>query len=281
MVEMNESELLKSVGIPPAVADAIAIARRVAGYQLPSEARHGFLRYHAFVSSKPAPPFLSKWLADPKMEPKYHRHINGVLHHTQSAVASVFYHRDRILAIDRELNAALATCKYQDSIKVGSVIGVGGTLRLDFEYQAFVLGVRRVLDHLTYALSVYSSGENHSFRDWPKALASFKKSRVAQVLLATHTEHAPKFGYVIKSGATWSTRDRIAHREHVDAGCVNLGRHGLALAGGGENLKPSFVDSAAEQLSQVIARRAEELVQAVDAFLDAFAGAVRQEISIG
>lgn len=260
----------------PELLNAIGVVQRVAGYQLPVSARQGFLRHHAFINSNPPPAFISKWRSDPKTEAKIRRHVDGVQHHTKNAVANVLYHRDQILTIDSELKAGLAGCNYQQALQ-GTTMAVGGTLRWDFEYQAFVLGVRRTLDCLTFALSAYFSADNHSFRSWPKALASFRRSRVAKALLETHGTHAPRYGYVLKSGATWSTRDRIAHREHVDIGCVNLSPHGLALAGGGENLKPSFADPTAEQLSQIIARRAEELVQTVDAFLDTFINAVREE----
>ena len=50
----------------------------IAGYDLPPEARTGFLAFHKFITD-PAPNYISDWRASKETEHCYHRHVNGVL----------------------------------------------------------------------------------------------------------------------------------------------------------------------------------------------------------
>lgn len=180
----------------PVLQSAIAAVESQAGYRLPEDARQGFLSYHAYVASTPPPSFISTWRGDAKLEHWYHRHVNGVLGNVQNAVACAFYHRDRLLHIEEAVLSELEKHNYQEVLG-NSTVGLGNTLKWDFEYQAFVLAVRRCLDYMTRALSAYFQDKSHSFRQWPKFLGHAKPKEVAEALLAIHLAHARRFDYVL------------------------------------------------------------------------------------
>jgi hypothetical protein len=76
------------------LAQIISETQAIAGYELPPQARRGFLLFHQFITD-PVPSYIAGWRASPTAEHWCQRHVNGVLGDVQNAVRRVFYHRPR------------------------------------------------------------------------------------------------------------------------------------------------------------------------------------------
>lgn len=264
---------LFEMAFDPNVVRARTAVEAVAGYTASPDTQRGFLRFHAFFSSAPPPKYLAAWRADPKLEHWWRQHIDGVHVNARNAFSCVLYHRDRLLEIEDNMISVLENIPFQGAIAEGAVAGLGNTLKWDFEYQAFVLAARRCLDHLTLGLMAYFRLKHHSFNKLPTYLKNKHRADVSTELVRIHAEHAPRLAYVLSEGGNSnSVRDRIAHREHVGAGAINLKRTGVSFVGGGEDLKPW--ENGEQRLGAVIQRRVDELLECVNAFIDGFIAAV-------
>ena len=192
----------------------------------------------------------------------------------QNAVACVWYHRDNLCAIEAAVRRIFVGSGAQ-AVLGNSTIGTGNTIRWDAEYQAFVLSVRRCLDYLARALSAYFQQECHSFRRLPQLLARVKPTSVSSAIATAQQRHAPHFAYVL-SGEKKSIRDLLSHYKYIEAGSLNLSRHGFLMAGGAENLRPPVGQAWEGGLSAVIAKRADDLHACVVDLLTSFVTAVEQ-----
>lgn len=67
-------------------------------------------------------------------------------------------------------------------------MGLGGTRKMDFEYQAFVLAYRRCLDYLAGAIASYFKTEVSSFRTLPKSIS---KSKMASTITTLRGRKPP------------------------------------------------------------------------------------------
>jgi hypothetical protein len=175
-----------------------------------------------------------------------------------------------LLEIEAQILAELETHDYKVALK-NCIVALPNTRKWDFEYQAFVLAVRRCLDYLTRALAAFFQNEYHSFRTFPKLLCQVKPRIVAERLAQVHESYVSRFAYVLSEGGRKSTRDKISHYEYVPAGTVNLGSRGFVLAGGGERL--SLEQEEPVLLSSVINQRVADLQECVDAMLNAYVDA--------
>jgi hypothetical protein len=160
--------------------------------------------------------------------------VNGVLGDVRGALAAAHYHASRLGEIEANVSAILSNSSFRERLG-NSVMGLGGTRKMDFEYHAFVLAYRRCLDYLAGALASYFKTEASSFRTFPKSIANSKMPDVAKSLCEAHARHVQALAFVLAEGRK-SVRHRIAHYDFVSAGCVNLTPQGFFLAGGGEEL---------------------------------------------
>jgi hypothetical protein len=263
----SEMEASLRVILGSEMAQIIIETQAIAGYELPPEARKGFLAFHKFVTD-PVPNYISKWRASTATEHWYHRHVNGILGDVQSAVRRAFYHRDRMAEIEGALLSAIDKDDYKSRLG-NSTFALGSTHKWDFEYQAFVLAIRSALDYLRRALSAYCHDKGHSYNSWPKALRSAKPKALADALLATYDARRDGLVYLKQNQAGVSLRDQIAHHGHVSPATINLTAKGLFLVGGGED--PAFDrEIPVQSLKGMIKARAEYLAETIDAFLAAF-----------
>ena len=251
----------------PAVRKCLEDIEAAAGYKLPAQWKAPFMRFHAFVSSNPPPPYIAAWKSsDPSR--RYIRHVSGVLTDTQNAVTCVLYHRDNLFAIENAVHEIFTHCGLQKMMG-NHTIGIGNTIRWDAEYQAFVLAVRRSLDYLTRALAAYFLSDHHSFNSFPKALSRAKPIAVASALAEAHRRNHAKFDYVLSHGDRKSTRDLLSHYEYISAGTLNLSRHGFLMFGGGEHLGMA-AGPWEGGLSAVIRKRADDLNECISDMLLSF-----------
>jgi len=270
---MKSFEAMNVAFFSKEIQACMAGVRRITHFDITPKQAQPFLRFHRFVTS-PQPSFIARWRADPQQEHWYHTLVNGVLGDVRSALAAVEYHRSNLARIEAELAGFLELVDYKDVMPPGMTVGGGGSAKLDFEYQAFVVAYRRCLDYLTRALSAYFQRKDHSFREIPRKLGRAQPESVAQRLLTVREAYDEHFRFVMNHDGKLSVRDRIAHREAVGAGCVNITRFGVYLAGGGEDLVgwPKLD----ETLGVVLARRTEVLHACIAEMLDAFIAAASE-----
>ena len=249
------------------LAQIITETQAIAGYDLPPDARSGFLQFHKFITD-PVPGYIAAWRSSPGTEHWYHRHVNGVLGDVQNAVRRAFYHRDRMAEIEEALLRAIEKVDYRSKLG-NSTCALGHTPKWDFEYQAFVLAIRSALDYLRRALSAYFHDKSHSYNSWPKALRAAKAKTLADALLAVYEAQKEGLVYLKQNEAGVSLRDQIAHHGHVSPATINLTSKGLFLVGGGEDLAFNR-EIPIRSLQSIIKSRADLLVNTVNAFLAAF-----------
>lgn len=256
------------------VQQSIQVIKQAAHHDINDEMAKPFLAFHACMTN-PQPDFVTAWRADPKREHRYHQLVNGVLGNVRGALAAVTYHHANLKAIEAEIRTQLAKIDFQSALG-NSTVGLGGTQKLDFEYQSYVLAYRRCLDYLTRALSAYFGRDAHSFRRMDRGLGGVRQVAVAQALLDVHARYQEPFRFVLGVGGNISLRDRIAHMDFVGAGCFNLSRFGVGLVGGGEDLSPWFKDNS--PLSSILDRRTELLHNCIAEMLGTFFTAAQAEM---
>lgn len=269
----------QSAAQDPELVRCLKAVWEFAGFDIPAEHAASFARFQDFVTN-PEPRYITSWRADPRLQRKWYTpHVNGVLSWVRGALAATHYHYERLVEIQEKVNAILAASSFPERLGSSS-IGFGGTRKMDFEYQAFVLAYRRCLDYLAGALACYFKIEKNDFRTLPRAIARSKKPGIARALSAAHARHADALAYVLADGRR-SVRHRIAHYEFVSAGNFSVTSRDLVLLGGGEELLMPWGPKSTT-LSEVLTNRLNVLHACVDDMLDTFIEAVRpSETDIG
>jgi len=262
-------EQLRGLATNPVTDKCFREIEAVAGFKLIAGQRAAFLRFHAYITRDPPPRYLAELQSKGK---RYEQHVNGILGHTQNALACVYYHLTHLQQMEAKVEEIIASSGLPNLLGK-SVTGGGNTLALDFEYQEFVLSVRRCLDYLTRGLASYFKSDFHSFRRFGDFLENATPADIASTLRGIHATHVDNFQFVLSQSERRSTRDRISHYEFVPAGVVNISSRGFVLAGGGENL--SGHSSHPPRLADILRSHTMHLQQCVDDFLDTFVAASR------
>lgn len=220
--------------LDPELLQCRAAVRAIADHDIPTEKQVPFMRFHRFITD-PRPTYITAWRSDERLERKwYHAHVNGILGDVRGALAAAHYHLANLAILEESVYQALAESNFAQRID-NVTIGLGGTRKLDFEYQAFVLACRRALDYLAGALGSYFEIESYSFRKLTKSIAKQTPTAVVEAISAAYERHAEDLSFILAAGRK-STRNRIAHYEFVAAGVINLSKNGFVLIGGGEHL---------------------------------------------
>ncbi len=262
---------LLATAFDPEIVRCANAVQALADYDIPVVHRTAFIDFHHFITT-PQPNYISAWRADPKAEQKWYRtHVNGILGDVRGALAAAHYHRGNLATIE---DAVTQTINESDfATRMGnSTMGLGGTRKMDFEYQAFVLACRRALEYLAGALSSYFKTEAYNFRRLPKSISKKQPILVADAIAKAHARHVDKLAFVLADGRE-STRNRIAHYEFVAAGVINLSRQGFVLVGGGENL--SWHSSGDVRLQDALSTRLSQIHACVDDMIESFISAAR------
>ena len=213
--------------------NAFSRLQTFASYKLSQHDEYPFLYFHRYIT-QPQPEFITVWRSDVSQIKWYEKLTNGVLVDVQNAFACVVYHYDNIKLIELEFRKVLENIDYK-SLGNHSVSG-GNTLRLDFEYQAFVLSLRRCLDYSAIAFGAYFRQDFRTYRKVSKILESLPPTPVTHSLISAHRKSLVHFEFAISNGDRKSQRDKISHYEYVPAGVLNLSGRGISIAGGGQSL---------------------------------------------
>jgi len=253
------------------ISAAAAEIAAIADFDIPVSARIPFVEFTHWINQRPS--FIAEWRNDPALEAKHYMRFMQGVEACRAGYAASTYHLDRLASIEDAVHAVWDQCDCSKSIRRGTVVSIGPTRRWDFEYQAFVLAYRRALDGLAWGLSTYFKVDQSSFSRLAKHLPGYHPKAVADALTAICAEHIGKFNFVIGTERGRSVRDRIAHREAVQAGAINLTARGHRILGGGENLGiPDLSDH--RRLSEVLEQRLTDLQTFIAAILESFRAAV-------
>jgi hypothetical protein len=262
-------EQLRAVATDPVTRKCFKEIEAIAGFKLTADQRAAFLRFHAYITTDPRPKYISELRAGNGR--RYQMHVNGIPGGTQNTLACVYYHLAQLEKMESSVERIIESSGLRDLLGNATTAG-GNTLALDFEYQAFVLGVRRCLDYLTRGLANYFKNDFHSFRRFSGFLGNATPRDIATTLQQAHARHVGYFDFVLSQSERRSTRDRISHYEFVPAGIVNISSRGFVLAGGGENLG-GHLSNPSRRLADVLRSHAGHLQQCIDDFLDSFVAA--------
>lgn len=221
----------------------IQVVREVTGFEMETHLKEPFLEFHRYITDF-QPDCITKLRNNEKKgDYWYNQLVNGILGNVQNSFLCVLYHQGRLLAVEAELMGRLASLVEVPITSKNSILGMGGTHVLDFEYQAYVMSYRRCLDQLSTALSAFFKERISSFRSLPKKLACKRPIEVVKAITNTHSKHISAFEFVMSEGGAPSVRDRIAHLEFVPAGNLIIRADGAILVGGGENLNFDQISS--------------------------------------
>ena len=227
---------LRSLDAGKLLSASTAVAA-VADFSVDAREDQPFVDFVNWINESPK--FIAAWRSDPALETRcYHRFMQG-LDACRSGYAAARYHLSRQNEIEHAIHLALEPFDFSERLQRGTTTAFSATRKLHYEYQAFVLAYRRSLDGLAYCLSTFFRQEQTSFRRFCKVLPKYHPASVAIALAETTSLHISKFDFVIADERGKSVRDRIAHREAVQAGTINVGTFGTQLVGGGENLLPN------------------------------------------
>lgn len=261
----------------PEIQGCLSVVESVAGYKLSASDRQPFLYFHSYLTN-PQPEFITTWRNDSSQEKWYHKFVNGVLGDVQNTLACVLYHHDRLMAIERDVMEGIEKYNYRQVLG-NSTVALGNTLIWDFEYQAFILAVRRCLDYLARAVSAYFKNDFHSFIRLGNFLGKQNKPLVTTRLIELHGKYSAEFDFVLSEGNRKSIRDKISHYEYVPVGCINLSQRGFMLAGGGEELGIGGKNGSAT-LSEVLQRHITNIRSCIRDFINAYVDGIRADQNV-
>ena len=259
----------------PEILGCHSVVESITGYTLKEFDRTPFLNFHEYITN-PQPDFITNWRNDPAQEKWYHKFTNGILSDVQNTFACVLYHYDHIINMEQAVIKGIKKYNYKNVLKSSTFV-IGNTLALDFEYQAFILAVRRCLDYLARAISAYFKNDFHSFRKFGEFLKKKDSPLLTKHLIDLHAQYIEKFEFVLSKGDRKSVRDQISHYGYISAGCINLGQKGLILAGGGEKLGPAGKDTSVVLLSTALQKHMANLRSCVRCFITAYVDGIRKD----
>lgn len=250
--EMTEMYAVLRFFLGSDISDAISEIAEVADFDMSDAANKPFVNFIEWINTRPE--FIVYWRSDPVTERRHYLRFMSGLEAARDGYRAAVYHLERLRTMEDQVHAILAKFDFAKSVPPGSVAGIGNPRRWAFEYQAYVLAYRRALDGLSWGLSTYFKAEQSSFKQFAKTLSKHHPAPVGRALAEACNRHLEHFDFVIGTERGQSVRDRIAHRESVQAGYINVGPFGFRIVGGGENLGfPDFNDT--RRLADVLENR--------------------------
>jgi len=239
----NENKFLADMRmhVPAPIIAALGAVHKVSRFDMPPKSKEPFLKFHAWLTGKPESPGLTRLRGSEPGKDKYSKLTNLVLQSTQNTLGCVYYHRSNLAAIEAEFDRIQSAIDFKalSSKEFQNVTG-GNTLKLDYEYQAFILAVRRCLEYFTLALATYFKQDFHSFNGLPDSIVGKHPKEISSSLKAPIDKHHDLLSHFYSEAERRSPRDQISHYGYVPAGVVNITSKGIFLAGGGEDLHLLF-----------------------------------------
>lgn len=249
-----------------------AAVRAVADYAVPASEDAAFVAFIEWINAKPK--FIIDWRSDPETERRrYLRFMQG-LDACRAGYAASSYHLQRVKAVEEQVHDILKGVDFSTEFRPGTVATLGTMRCFDFEYQAFVMAYRRALDGFSWGLSTYFGEAQSSFRRFAKHLPKYHPTSVADALFDVCERFKDGFGFVMDDERGKAVRDRMAHKEAVQAGTINVGAFGYRIIGGGEELGLGNFREKPPRLANVLQARLSHLQLFVAEMLGVFPSAV-------
>lgn len=256
------------------LASADRQIRRIAYYRVPNDEDRDFIAFTHWINE--GRKFIQSWRNDgEKGQAKYIRFMSGI-DACRSGYAAASYHLCNLGQMENAIHAALEQFDFTRSIRPNAVASFGEIERCHYEYQAFVMAYRRSLDGFAWGISTYFSEQQSSFRKLTEVVKNFSPKPVAQAVSDACNRHKEKFAFVMAKERGKSVRDRLAHKEAVQAGTINVGSFGHRIIGGGENIGIANF-AATPRIAEVLNDRLADHRSCISEILSSFKGAVELE----
>jgi len=178
------------------------------------------------------------------LHPRFRSRARELFQSVPAGLEAAHYHLDRVETIEEDILTMFAR---EIDLIGGEGIGLGVSLmvpaKLTFEYQAYLLALRRVLDYFANGATAFFSQEGHSFRKLKDTIVNRQPRAASTQLTAVLESYSDLADKILgKRGDRVSPRDRIAHREFLHAGNINIHRgasgYEVRIIGGVEELFP-------------------------------------------
>jgi hypothetical protein len=260
-------ELMLRLWLGKEFAAADSAILEVADFSVSLEEDRPFVEFIKWLNSRPE--FIVDWRADPQKEKACFLRFMSGLEACRVGYAACAFHLHRLSEIEGAIHAVLERFDFTKTIPRNGVATLGGMRRFDFEYQAFVMAYRRSLDGFAWGLSTYFKQSQSSFRRFAEHLPKYHPTPVANAIDAVCTTHIGQLKFVMDKERGKSVRDRMAHKEAVQAGVINIGSFGHRIVGGGEDLGFENIHDA-PRLHGILQDRLKVLNMLVSEVLEAF-----------
>jgi len=232
--EFDERGRILALVMGESFASADKAIRSIADFDVSSDESRPFVEFIQWVNTNPR--FISFWRSDADREAKHYSGFMGGIEACRAGYGASSYHLQRIREIETAVYAVLESFDLHKSVPKNTVTTIGSLRRCDYEYQAFVMAYRRALDGFAWGLSTYFKQQQSSFRKFVEHVPAYHPPSVAAAVSKVCQKHRDAFDFVMDKGRGVSVRDRMAHKEAVQAGTLNIWDFGHRLMGGGEGL---------------------------------------------
>jgi len=216
----------------------------IAGFEFPTSTKQKFLAFHASIIATPRLPILTRLTTEGGSRRDWLTpFINAVLGHVQEGLAASYYHFANVESIERKMLSSALTRLPNIQQTEGTTIAGGNTRKLNFEYQAFVFALRRTMEYLAVSVGAFFKCEVHRIRKLAESIATAEPQDLRDRVRARLEESLQSLLDILHTdNKKRSVRDQLAHWEAVDAGVFHITWRSegilVAIAGGGENLRP-------------------------------------------
>ncbi|MBI2955803.1 MAG: hypothetical protein HYY26_00690 [Acidobacteria bacterium] len=239
----NEQEYREGLELYARAQRLLATLRDSVGFELAEGTRQRFLRLHHVINATPRLPILERLVPTRDL----HRHwlrifTDSAIGYTQEGLAACYYHLNNLGSLESEMVTLVVSHVDELRLQPGQVMAVGNTRRLDFEYQAFVLAVRRTLEYFAVSVGAFFKREAHRIRGLADSIRGSEPEEISTRAITRLNASLNQIAYVLPLAEQMTTiRDQLAHWRPVPAGTLNITRGPdriyVGLLGGGQNLR--------------------------------------------
>lgn len=142
----------------------------------------------------------------------------------EEGLAACYYHLINISLIEREvISQALDKAPEVRPEFYINGIEIPNTRRINFEYQALILSLRRTMDYLAVSVGAFFKCDSNSIRQLPKTIAHADPKEIRKRIVSKLEEKLKELPELVSpEGERSAMRDTIAHRFPEGAGTLNI-----------------------------------------------------------
>lgn len=226
--------------IEEALRPVVAAVLDVVNFTLPDETQAKFERIVEGIRAKP--PWVARLLPQDGGPNWYLKFGDGVSWSLREGLGASYYHAENAATLEQR--AVKAAANALERLEPGDHPSVKQiyTRKLNYEYQAYRLALRRTLDYLAVTVCAFFKRPCNSINGVEKALKKAtdeldRRDRIVPCVNQVRVDLADIIGV-----GFLSVRDQIAHWAAVEAGtlAIHWGKNltAVSMAKGGEKLDP-------------------------------------------